>query len=89
MDIMGNMVDVSLGSTSPDGFFGVRFDFALASLMVTADNSNFAGMAYFATANDLVLGAAPQTVPEPASGWLLVTVAGVLLVVRGSRRDTR
>ncbi len=38
---------------------------------------------------DLVLGAAPQTVPEPASGWLLVTVAGVLLVVRGSSRDTR
>jgi hypothetical protein len=89
MDIMGNMVDVSLGSTSQDGFFGARFDFALASLMVTADNNNFAGMAYFATANDLVLGAAPQTVPEPASAWLLVTVPGMLLVVRSSRRETR
>ncbi len=85
-DVMNTEIDVSLELTSPDAFFGIRFDHAVASLTLTADNSKFGGEAFFPTVNDFVLGAAPRTVPEPAAVWLLVAGATTLLVVRRRRR---
>lgn len=84
-DVMGNSVDTELAPASADAFFGIRFDHALASLTLTADNSEFTGDAFFATVNDLVLGEAAQAVPEPQAHWLLVTGAGLIFVARRRR----
>ncbi len=80
-DVMDNEIDVSLAPTSPDAFFGIRFAHAVASLTLTADNGGFSGDPFYATVNDLVLGATPRAVPEPAAVWLLVAGAATLLVV--------
>jgi hypothetical protein len=70
-DVMGNSIDELLSPASADAFFGVRFDYALSSLTLTAENGQGPDF-FFATANDLVLGEAPRSVPEPQSAWLLV-----------------
>lgn len=83
MDVLGNNIDVALMPASAEDFFGVRFDNALASFSVTADNSNFANVqeAYFATVNDLVVGGGAVPVPEPRSVWLLVSGLALLVVL--------
>jgi hypothetical protein len=85
IDVMGNTVDELITPTSSGAFFGARFAFAVASFTVTADNSGFGGSAYFPTVNDLVLGQAATTVPEPATLWLLAAGVGVLFVLRRKR----
>lgn len=83
-DVMGNGVETTISPTTADGFFGVRFDFALASFTITADNDAFAGTAYFPTVNSLVLGGV-RTVPEPNTSWLLAIGVGGLLVLMRRR----
>lgn len=86
-DVMGNSIDELLTPASADAFFGVRFDFALSSLTLSAENGQGPDF-FFATANDLVLGEAPRTVPvpEPQAAWLLVSGMVALLVVGRRRR---
>lgn len=83
-DVMGNSIETIITPNTADAFFGVRFEFALASFTITADNETFSGTAYFPTVNNLVLGGA-RTVPEPSSTWLLVMGAGGLLVLARRR----
>ena len=86
VDVMGNSVSTELTPQSSDDFFGVRFDYALLSLTLSADNSDFSGDAFFATVNDLVLGAAPaQSVPEPTALWLLAAGVAASFAVRRGR----
>ena len=83
-DVMGNSIETIITPNTADAFFGVRFEFALASFTITADNDTFSGTAYFPTVNNLVLGGV-RTVPEPSSTWLLVMGAGGLLVLARRR----
>lgn len=87
-DVMGNSVETTIAPTTADGFFGVRFEFALASFTITADNDTFAGTAYFPTVNNLVLGGV-RTVPEPNAMWLLLVGAGGVLVHMRRRGNFR
>lgn len=87
-DVMGNSVETTIAPTTADGFFGVRFDFALASFTITADNDAFAGTAYFPTVNSLVLGGV-RTVPEPSAMWLLLVGAGGVVLLKRRRGGAR
>jgi hypothetical protein len=80
-DVMGNSIDEVLSPATADAFFGVRFDYAVASLTLSAENGQGPDF-FFATANDLVLGEGARAVPEPHAAWLLVAGLGALLVVR-------
>lgn len=84
-DVMGNSIEALLSPASADAFFGMRFDYALASLTLTAENGQGPDF-FFATANDLVLGEAPRSVPEPQAAWLLVAGMGVLFMARRRQR---
>ena len=86
-DVMGHSIDELLTPATADAFFGVRFEHALASLTLTAENDQGPDF-FFATGNDLVLGEAPRSVPvpEPQAAWLLVAGCGALLMVRRRRR---
>jgi hypothetical protein len=86
VDVMGNSVSTELTPQSSDDFFGIRFDYAVASLTLTADNDTFTGEAFFATANDLVLGEVAQAVPEPTMLWLLAVGAAASFTVRRRER---
>lgn len=89
LDVMGNVVETTLTPASAEVFFGLRFDHALASFELTADNDAFSGRAYFATVNDLVLGGA-RAVPEPATVWLLsLGLGGVVLRTRRRTSNPR
>ena len=80
-DVMGNSIDEGLSPATADAFFGGRFDYAVASLTLSAENGQGPDF-FFATANDLVLGEGARAVPEPHVAWLLVAGLGALLVVR-------
>jgi hypothetical protein len=86
-DLMGNRVEQTLTPLTSGAFFGVSFDFGIASLRVAAENDPQSIEAYFATVNDLVLAeaVAPVPVPEP-SALLLLSAALLLLVARRQRR---
>jgi hypothetical protein len=79
VDVLGNSIDLGLTPLTSDAFFGVRFDNALVSLTLSANNDAFGGAAYFATANNLTLGG--QVVPEPATVWLLAAGMGAMVLV--------
>lgn len=90
VDVLGNSFSSTINPISADAFFGVKFDNAIASFVVTANNSAFTGAAYFATANDVVLGST-RAVPEPGTVWLVAAGLGGLLVIARCRmaRDAR
>ncbi|MBL0938333.1 MAG: PEP-CTERM sorting domain-containing protein [Gemmatimonadaceae bacterium] len=88
LDVNGNVFDDVFSPATADSFFGVRFDFALASLQISAVNDQ-SGVYFFATADDLVLAESRSTVPEPSSLLLLSVGAAALCVVRVRRRDYR
>jgi len=87
-DVMGNSVTQTLSPLSPASFFGVSFDFALASLRLVAENDPQSIDAFFATANDLVLAKAPVPVPvpEPSTLWLF---GGPVLLLCARKRMQR
>lgn len=83
-DVMGNSINELLLAPTPDAFFGVRFNHAVASLTLTAVSVD--PTFFFATVNNLVLAEA-RAVPEPQAAWLIT--AGIVLVLAHAHRRRR
>jgi hypothetical protein len=85
-DIAGNSVEQTLTPLAADAFFGVSFDFALASVRLVAENVPQSTEAYFATVNDLVLAEARAPVPVPEPSALPMLAAPLVWLLARRRR---